>query len=380
MAIELNGHCDNRFGEIAAALAHHIASGEEVGAAIAIDIDGQTVVDIWGGHADPARTTVWTEDTIVNVWSSTKTVTSLAALILIDRGFIDPAAPVATYWPEFAANGKQDITIRHILSHTSGVSGWQSPFAWADMYDWRKATSALAAQTPWWEPGAASGYHAMNYGHLVGEVVRRVTGESLAAFVRDEIAGPLGADFQIGARPENGSRIAEIIPPPPLEFPLQQLPVDDPMRKTFTGPTPVAEAANTAEFQAAELGAMNGHGNARSLARVLSVISLGGEANGSRLLAPETVDLVFAEQSNGIDLVLGVPLRWGVGYALPSEAVPYLPDEKICFWGGWGGSTVLMNPDRRATMAYVMNKMAPDLLGSDRASHYATLFYQALAD
>jgi CubicO group peptidase (beta-lactamase class C family) len=375
----LHGHCDPRFDEVAHALAENIASGEEVGAAIAIDVDGQSVVDIWGGHADSAKTTAWVEDTIVNVWSSTKTVTSLAALMLIDRGLIEVAAPVAMYWPEFVANGKQDITIRHILSHTSGISGWESPFAWEDMYDWHRSTSALAEQRPWWVPGTASGYHAMNYGHLIGEVVRRVTGQSLREFVRDEIAGPLGADFQIGARTEDGLRIAEIIPPPPLQSPLDQLPDDSPMRKTFSGPTPSAEAANTADFRAADLGAMNGHGNARSLARVLSVISSGGAANGVRLLAPETIDLIFDEQANGIDLVLGVPLRWGVGYALPSKAFPYLPDEKICLWGGWGGSTVLMNPFRRTTMVYVMNKMGPELLGSDRASLYGTAFYRALA-
>jgi CubicO group peptidase (beta-lactamase class C family) len=172
------------------------------------------------------------------VWSSTKTVTSLAALIVIDRGLIEPAAPISAYWPEFAANGKQDIEIRHILSHTSGASGWNLPFTTEDMYDWEKSTAALAAQAPWWEPGTASGYHAHNQGHLIGDVIRRVTGRTLKEFVRDEIAGPLGADFQIGATPPDYGRIAEIIVPPPLELPLDLLPEDSPMRKTFSGPPP----------------------------------------------------------------------------------------------------------------------------------------------
>ncbi|MGO9509105.1 MAG: serine hydrolase domain-containing protein [Mycobacterium sp.] len=376
----VHGHCDERFGKVRAALADNIASGEEVGACIAIDIDGEAVVDIWGGFADAARTSGWTRDTIVNVWSSTKTVTSLAALMLVDRGLVGLTDPVATHWPEFGANGKQDIEFRHILSHTSGVSGWELPFTTEDMYDWDKSTAALAAQAPWWKPGTASGYHAHNQGHLIGEVMRRVTGSSLKEFVRDEIAGPLGADFQIGARRADSDRIAEIIPPPPLELPLDQLPEDSPMRKTFSGPSPNADAANTPAWREADMGALNGHGNARSLAAIQSVISLGGTAHGVQLLKPETVELIFSEQANGIDLVLPAPMRWGTGYGLAkNEALPYVPDEKICFWGGWGGSMVAMCPDRRTTITYVMNKMGPGILGSDRMATYGTLIFDALS-
>jgi CubicO group peptidase (beta-lactamase class C family) len=380
MVADVHGHCDDSFDKVRAALADNIASGEEVGACIAIDIDGESVVDIWGGFADAARTAAWTKDTIVNVWSSTKTVTSLAALMVIDRGLIEPTAPVAAYWPEFAVNGKQDIEIRHILSHTSGVSGWDLPFATEDMYDWDKSIAALAAQAPWWEPGTASGYHAHNQGHLIGEVIRRVTGCTLKEFVRDEIAAPLGADFQIGATPADYGRIAEIIAPPPLELPLDLLPEDSPMRKTFSGPPPNAEAANTPAWRDADIGALNGHGNARSLAAIQSAISLGGKARGVQLLKPETVEMIFDEQANGADLVIPAPLRWGIGYGLAkTDALPYVPDEKICFWGGWGGSMVLMCPDRRATIAYVMNKMGPGILGSERTATYATLIFDALA-
>jgi len=375
----VHGHCDERFAAVRSALADNIASGEEVGACIAIDIDGELVVDIWGGYTDAARTSAWAEDTIVNVWSSTKTVTSLAALMLVDRGLVELAAPVAEYWPEFAANGKQDIEFRHVLAHTSGVSGWELPFTTEDMYDWDKSTAALAAQAPWWQPGTASGYHAHNQGHLIGEVMRRVTGRSLKDFVRGEIAAPLGADFQIGAGHEDYGRIAEIIPPPPLELPLDQLPEDSPMRKTFSGPPPNADAANTPAWREADLGALNGHGNARSLAAIQSAISLGGTTRGVQLLKPETVELIWVEQANGVDLVLPAPMRWGIGYGLaPNLALPYVPDEKICFWGGWGGSMVAMCPDRRTTITYVMNKMGPGILGSDRAATYGTLIFDAL--
>lgn len=378
--MDIHGQCDPNFDKVRAALADNIEAGEEVGACITIDVDGDRVVDMWGGFADQARTKPWEQDTIVNVWSSTKTVNSLAGLMLVDRGLVELTAPVAKYWPEFAANGKQDIQFRHVLAHTSGVSGWDLPFVTEDMYDWEKATAALAAQAPWWEPGTASGYHAHNQGHLVGEVVRRVTGQTLKEFVRDEIAGPLGADFQIGARPGDYDRVAEIIGPPPLDLPLELLPEDSPMRKTFSGPPPNAEAANTPAWREADMGALNGHGNARSLAMIMSSISLGGKTHGVQLLKPDTVELIFGEQSNGVDLVLPAPMRWGVGYALaPNEALPYVPDEKICFWGGWGGSMVAMCPDRRTTITYVMNKMGPGVLGSDRMATYGALIFDALA-
>ncbi|BBX00175.1 serine hydrolase [Mycolicibacterium moriokaense] len=377
----LQGHWHPRFDKVAAALADEITRGEEVGAAIAIDIDGELVVDMWGGHADAAKTLPWTRDTIVNVWSSTKTVTALAALMLIDRGLVEPEAPVATYWPEFAANGKQHIEFRHLMSHTSGVSGWDQPVVVEDVFDWDKSTSALAAQSPWWEPGTASGYHALNYGHLIGEVLRRVTGKSLKEFVRDEIAGPLGADFQIGAIPADDDRIAEIIPATePLDLPpMDQWPA--PMLKTFTGPAPDPAVANTADWRAADIGGANGHGNARSLARILSAISLGGTVDGVALLRPQTIDRIFEIQSDGPDLVLANhPLKWGLGFGLPQpETIPFVPDGRICFWGGWGGSFETMNPDRRTTVAYVMNKMGPGIEGSARTDRYFRLIYEALA-
>lgn len=380
----LHGHYDSRFEDLVAELAEQITTGGELGAAIAIDVDGQAVVDVWGGYADKAKTREWSQDTIVNVFSSTKNVTALAALMLIDRGQLDPFAPVAKYWPEFAANGKQDIEVRHILSHTSGVSGWEMPFTLEDIYDWEKSTAQLARQAPWWPPGSASGYHAVTIGHLVGEIVRRVTGRTLKEFVRDEIAEPLGADFQIGALPSDDDRIAELIPPPPLDVPLDAVPDEHPMRKTFAALPPTSDAAlaaETAQWRRADIGSANGHGNARSLVRALSPISLGGTVNGVRLLSPATIDLIFQEQANGTDLVLAMPSRWGIGFALPKpEAVPDIPDERICYWGGWGGSMAVMNPDRRTTFAYVMNKMGQvTSAGTERTQKYTSLIYQALA-
>ena len=377
----VDGFCDPRFAKVADALEQAITDGEECGAAIAVNIDGELIVDIWGGHTDAARTTAWSADTIVNVWSSTKNVTALAGLMLIDRGLITPETPVAQVWPEFGAAGKQRIEFRHLLTHSSGLSGWEQPVTAEDVLDWDRSTAMLAAQAPWWEPGSATGYHALTHGHLIGEVLRRLTGSSLREFVAAEIAGPLGADFQIGARPEDTGRIAEIIP---AADPFEGLPAMDQwteqMVKTFTGPAPDPLIANTAAWRAADIGAANGHTNARALATILSAISLGGTVGGITLLAPETVERVFQTQIEGPDLVLaGHQLRMGLGFALPSPAIGYIPDGKICFWGGWGGSWEAMNPDSRTTIAYVMNQMGPGIEGSARTDRYFRLIYDALA-
>ena len=374
----VHGECADQFEGVRIELERHLENGEELGASIVIDIDGETVVDMWGGYSDADRSIDWTADTITNVWSSTKTVMNLAALMLVDRGELDVYAPVADYWPEFAANGKESVEVRHLLSHTSGVAGWEPPFAVDDLYDWTKATEKLAAQAPWWEPGTASGYHAQNQGHLVGELIRRVSGKTLKDFVATEIAGPLGADFQIGAREEDWDRIAEIVPPPPMPIDLTILPEDNIMRKTFTSPPLDATVAGTAEWRRADLGAFNGHGNARSLARIMSAITLGGAVDGVQLLTPKTIDLIFDEQSNGIDLVLACPLRFGIGFGLPQlDTVPYIPNDRICFWGGWGGSMVIMDLDRRMTATYVMNKMGLGLVGSPRSEAYLRAVYSA---
>jgi CubicO group peptidase (beta-lactamase class C family) len=376
---ELNGTSAPRFDAARAALQANLDSGEELGASLVVDVDGERVVDLWGGYRDTARTTEWDERTITNVWSITKTVTSLAALILVDRGELDVRAPVARYWPEFAANGKQDVEVRHLLSHTSGVSGLDRPAVLEDLYDTRAAAARMAAQAPWWEPGTASGYHMLNFGHLVGEVVHRVTGRSLREFVAEEIAGPLGADFQLGVAGRDLGRVADVVPPPPLTPDLGAIDEDSPAARTFAGPAVTAEAANTAAWRAADLGAANGHGNAGSVARILSVLARGGEVDGVRLLREKTIDLVFEVQADGVDLVNGLPSRWGIGYALPRrETLDWIPEGKICFWGGWGGSMAVADLDRRTTITYVMNSMAPGILGSDRSAAYFRAVYAAL--
>jgi len=210
---------------------------------------------------------------------------------------------------------------------------------------------------------------------MVGEIVRRITGKPLKQFVADEIAGPLGADFQIGALEKDWGRIADVVPPPPLPFDMSSVDPQGPAFKTLTGPVPDAAAANTPAWRLADMGAINGHGNARSVARIMSAVTLGGTVDGVRLLGQDAIDLIFEEQANGVDVVLGVPLRFGIGYGLPNETIPYLPDERICFWGGWGGSLIVMDLSRRMTISYMMNNMAAGVVGSSRSETYLRAIY-----
>ncbi len=367
----LGGTCSARFEPLRELFAAKLESGEDLGASLAVNIDGEMVVDLWGGWADEARTVPWTENMITCVLSTTKTMTSLAALVLVDRGEIDLDANVAAYWPEFAARGKAGIKVRQLLSHTSGVSGWDQPVTIDDVYDWDKSTAMLAAQAPWWEPGTASGYHAMTYGHLIGEVIRRITGKRLGEFFAAEIAGPLGADFHIGLPPSEFPRVANLVAPqwPPTD--LTRLDPNGPAFKTFTGPNLDLNIENsrTERWRRADIGAGNGHGNARSIARIQSAVACGGEALGVRLLSPKTIDRIFEVQSNTVDLVLGIPLKIGVGYGLPwTEVLPFVPEGRVCFGSGAGGSLVIADVDRRMTFAYVMNKMVPCLVGSIAAA------------
>jgi CubicO group peptidase (beta-lactamase class C family) len=351
--------CNARFEPLRELFAAKLASGEDQGASLAVIIDGEMVVDLWGGWADEGHTVPWTENTITCVFSTTKTMTTLAALVLVDRGELDLDASVAAYWPEFAAHGKERIKVRHLLSHTSGVSGWEQPVTIEDLYDWDKSTAMLAAQAPWWEPGTASGYHPLTYGHLIGEVIRRVTGRRLGEFFAAEIARPLGADLHIGLPASEDHRVSNVVPPPALTFDPPQLDPDSLLYKTVTGPTNRFEYAWTEGWRRADIGAANGHGNARSVARIQSIVACGGEVDRLRLLSQETIGRIFEVQSDMVDLVLGVRLRIGLGYGLPwAEVLPFVPNGRVCFGSGAGGSFVLVDADRRMTVAYVMNKIA----------------------
>lgn len=361
----LDGTTDDRFTTLTDILERQLDAGYDLGASLAVAVDGEIVTDVWGGWSDEAKTVPWSADTITNVWSTTKTMTAISALHLIDRGRLDPSDKVATHWPEFAAAGKEDIEVRHLLSHTSGVSAWAQPVTPDDVLDDESATARLATQEPWWEPGSASGYHALNQGHLVGEVIRRIDGRGLKQYFAEEIAGPLDADFTIGSPPEHHGRISNVIPPPPLPLP-EEIDPESVVFKTFTGPAPEATIAHTAGWRAATIGAANGHGNARSVAKIQAAISNGGRSGGVALLSSDTIDRIFEVQSDGVDLVLMFPVRFGLGYALGAPDNPVgITDERTCYWGGWGGSLVVNDLANGITLTYMMNRMQDGLVGNE---------------
>ncbi len=362
---DIQGTFDERFAPVADVLAANLDRGADVGASVCVVHDGQTVVDIWGGTIDDEGTP-WAEDTIINVWSTTKTMTFLSALLLADRGELDFHAPVATYWPEFAANGKEAIEVRHLMAHTAGLAGWAEPIEEADLYDWEKATSLLAAQAPLWEPGTKSGYHALTQGYLVGEVIRRVTGgTTVGQLFAKEIAGPIGADFHIGTGPEHDHRVAKVIPPDQT-FGEQIGHLEPALAAAMSHPPTDARWSWSEAWRRAEIPAAGGHGNARSVARVQSVLSHGGEVDGIRILSPEGCEVVFEQQISGEDLILPLPVTFGMGYGISSPEMPIGPNARTCFWGGWGGSIVVNDLENRLTVSYVMNKMGQGTTGDDR--------------
>jgi CubicO group peptidase (beta-lactamase class C family) len=377
--MNINGTCDDKFAAVYDAFENNFTENGDVGASVAVSVNGQMVVDLWGGGTSADGTGDWAEDTIVNVYSTTKTMAALTLLVLADRGEVDLDASVADYWPEFAANGKEGVKVRHFMSHSAGLSGLDEPVGENDLYDWEKITGLLAAQAPWWEPGTASGYHAITQGYLIGEVVRRVSGRTLGQYFADEIARPLGADFHIGLDERHFDRVAELVPP---EAPPQSAMDPDPdsvAARTFSSPPIDALWSRNAAWRKAEIPAANGHGNARSVVRAQTPVACGGSAFGVDLLRPETVERIFDEQTNGTDLVLGVPLRFGMGYGLQSELMPLGPNKKVCYWGGWGGSLALIDCDARICISYVMNKMVATLMGDPRSGSLVTATYQSLA-
>ena len=373
----VQGLVHDKYAGARAAFEANLDSGADIGASFCATVEGETVVDLWGGFADEARTRPWQRDTIVNVYSTTKTMTALTALLLADRGELDFDAPVARYWPQFAAGGKEAVKVSHLMSHSAGLSGWKEPLVKEDLYDWDKVTALLAAQAPFWEPGTAPGYHALTQGYLVGEVVRRITGKSLGTVFREEIAEPLGADFHIGLPASEDARVAELIAPPPAEAGLGAGPRSELQANMSDNPPLEVSETRTRAWRGAEIPAAGGTGNARSVAEVQSLLANGGVAKGKRILSEAGCRKALELQIEGPDLILGIPTRFGMGFGLAGGAVP-LPNPNTIFWGGYGGSLVIIDMDARTTFAYAMNKMAGTTTGDMRAFSLAMAMWEAL--
>ena len=344
MAVKIEGTCEPRFQRVKEIFADSFENGIEIGAAVAAVVDGKTVFDLWGGYADKAKTRPWTRDTLVNVWSTTKGITSICAHRLVDQGKLDLDAPVAKYWPEFAQAGKDKIPVNYLLSHRAGLPAVRKQLP-ADAYvNWPVMCAALAAQEPWWEPGKQHGYHAITFGYLVGEVIRRITGKTPGTYLREEIAGPLKLDVHIGVNASFDPRIAEIIaaPPPPPDNPdqLARMSVDPEsmMFKAIANPVPVVDPAltNSRAWRGAEVPAANGHTNARALATLYGALATGGELNGYRVLTPASIKRAHTEQANGPDLILGVNVAMG-NWVCAQSAERAGGTESAHVWASGGG-------------------------------------------
>ncbi len=364
---EVRGTFDPKFDSVREQLEKNLDVGDDVGASVAVFYRGEPVVDIWGGYQDVEKTIEWQSDTLVNVWSTTKTMTFLVALMLADRGELDFHEQVATYWPEFAAGGKSSIEVRHVMGHTAGLSGFGERIEPEDLADWDRCVGILARQEPWWTPGSASGYHALTQGYLVGEIVRRITGTTIGHFFKSEVADVLGADFYIGLPESEEDRVSMVIAPPPLD--IANVPHDSITFRTFSSPPLDATTPQHRWWRAAEFPAANGHGNARSVAQVQQIIANRGEANGHRFYSEKTGESIFETQANGVDLALGTETHFGMGYGLSSSTVPIGP--RACYWGGYGGSLIAMDQDSGLTVAYMMNLMRGSLTDDTRGATLA---------
>ena len=352
-----------------AALAEVLVSGFEVGAALAVYVDGDAVVDLWGGYADAARTRPWQRDTIVNLYSVGKAISAVCALRLVDAGLLDLDAPVARYWPEFAQAGKGRLPVRYLLTHQAALPAIARPLPSGSWSSWDTITNNLAAQAPWWEPGAGHGYHVNTQGFLIGEVVRRITGKSLGAYLRESVTGPADVDFFVGFGPELDVRCADVLPvrPSPEAAELQrQLSVDPSglsglalMRlNAYRNPPEISGmgVVNSRSWRAAELPSTNGHGNARAVARLYSALAGNGEVDGVHLLSPELIARASAEQVYGDDIVLQRPTRFGLGFQLTMAERRLGPSPRAFGHFGAGGSLGFADPDSRLAFGYAMNQ------------------------
>ncbi|MEV0011943.1 serine hydrolase domain-containing protein [Streptomyces sp. NPDC047973] len=381
---QIHGHCDDRFAAVRAAFEANFAERDELGAAVTVLLDGTPVVDLWGGWADGARTRPWERDTVVNVWSTTKGPTALCAHILADRGQLDLDAPVASYWPEFAAEGKESVRVRDLLSHRSGVAGLRDPHTLAELYDWEVTTARLAATAPWWEPGTRSGYHAISYGFLVGEVVRRITGLLPGEFLRQEVTGPLGIDFTVGLPERDAERVAELVQPKSVAREQAALfALMEPVAvASLLNPGTGIAAANTPGWRAAEIPAANGHGTARAVASLYGILAGRGTLDGRRILSPEAAERVREGQGPCRDLVLGAGFthetELGLGLWLSGPNASYGPNPRAVGHDGAGGSCGLADPEAGVSIGYVMNRMGPHIADDPRKMALVDAVYGVL--
>ena len=387
--MEIHGHCDSAFGRVKDAFSENFRQRGEVGASLAVSIDERMVVDLWTGVASQATQSPWGRGTIVNVYSASKGLTALCVHRLVDQGKLDLDAPIARYWPDFAQAGKGDLPVHLVLSHRAGLPAIKQPLSAEALYDWETMTSALAAQAPWWPPGSKHGYHALTFGYLLGELVRRTTGKSLGTYLREEIAGPLEIDCFIGFDAAEDFRVADIISPPPMPAEQQKnlaAIFKDPesvAAKAISNPSMIlkiwsAKVANSRRWRAAEIPAGNAHTNARAFATLYGALACGGSYRGVRVLSQESIGRCYTEKSNGPDAVNLTPTRFSLGFGLSLPDQKMGPNPRAFGHSGAGGSIGFADPDASVGFGYAMNQMLPGNLIDVRAAALIEALYGCL--
>lgn len=353
----------------------HFDQGLELGARFTVVRDGEVVFDAWGGQADRDRSIPFDGRTLTPVFSVTKAVAAVLIARLVDAGRLAYDQPVAEVWPEFAAEGKGGITVEQAMSHQAGLPGFLNKMDPADWFDWDLICSRLAAMAPMWPPGSASGYHAVTYGYLAGEIFRRVDGRTMGRALAEDIAGPLGLDIFIGLPESEFGRVAALERPKSLpDFGA----VSDPKRAAFLSPWAAPGGRGGDVWRKAEIPSANGHMTALALARLMGALATDGTFDGRTILSQQGVDRLRAERIRGQDLVLPFDLSWGAGVMRNSAFAPYGPNPEGFGHSGWGGACAFADPIRGVAMAYVMNKQSPQLIGDDRAVRLIEAAYACL--
>ena len=388
-AARIDGTVDAAFEPVRRALRENFAARGEVGASVAVIAAGKTVVDLWGGAADPVAQRPWTRDTLCLVFSATKGATALCAHVLASRGLLDLDAPVARYWPEFAAAGKAEIPVRMLLNHQAGLAALDGRLPAEALFDWERMAAALAAQKPNWTPGSAHGYHALTFGWLVGEVVRRVSGRSLGRFFRDEIAAPLGLDFWIGLPEDLEPRVCRLRMAPPRHessgvMSAMVIPTSLTAR-AFANPPGLLRASqvNSRAVHAAEIPAANGIGTAAALAGMYAALADPGRSNGVEIVGRDTVAAMSRTESEGEDLVLLLPTRFASGFMKsadnrPRDSALLGPNDTAFGHVGAGGSFGMADPTAGVAIAYVMNQLGPGVMLNERGQSLIDAVYECL--
>ncbi len=367
--VDVQGFAEAGFEPVADAFRANFVEHGDIGAAVCVYHRGVPVVDLWGGLADREAARPWEQDTLQLVFSTTKAMAATCVHLLVERGVLDLDAPVATYWPEFAANGKAGIPLRWVLSHEAGLAAVTGEVSMDDVLGWHGVVEAIAAQAPVWEPGTAHGYHARSYGWILGEVVRRATGRSLGRFFAEEVAGPFGLDFFIGLPAAELPRVAHLYPPV-LEPEAQELMdafmgPDTLLGQVLSGPSDLFgydDMWNRPDVLAAEMPSSNGIGSARAVARMYAALI--GEVGGQRILSPSTVANATEVRVSGPDHVIGMPMSFGLGYMTP----PPLAPPGSFGHAGAGGSLGIADPAGEWSLGYVMNQMQLGLSGDERGT------------